>query len=93
MSVCDNAFSYNSFTKYGEVKMDTDLIAFETLIAAQETAKWTYWMMFATWFAGAATFSAVVLTLYIANRKPVPSLKITASNVIISPLPGITQQG
>ncbi len=39
--------------------MDTNLIAFETLKAAQETAKWTYWMMFATWFAGAATFSAV----------------------------------
>lgn len=80
--------------------MDTDLIAFEslitaqqTLIAAQETAKWTYWMMFATWFAGAATFSAVVLTLYIANRKPVPSLKISASGSIIAPLPGITQTG
>ncbi|EJB8470228.1 hypothetical protein MW376_000255 [Citrobacter freundii] len=73
--------------------MDTNLIAFETLIAAQETAKWTYWIMFATWFSGAATFSAVVLTLYIANRKPVPSLKISASGSIISPSPGITQQG
>ncbi|ECP4654213.1 hypothetical protein MQ524_002500 [Salmonella enterica] len=59
MSACDNAFGYNRFTNYGEVKMDTNLIAFETLKAAQETAKWTYWMMFATWFAGAATFSAV----------------------------------
>lgn len=93
LSACDNAFGYTRFTKYREVKMDTDLIAFEALIAAQETAKWTYWMMFATWFSGAATFSAVVLTLYIANRKPVPSLKITASGSIISPLPGITRQG
>ena len=73
--------------------MDTDFIAFETLIAAQETAKWTYWMMFATWFAGAATFSAVILTLYISNRKPVPSLKIDTSASIISPIPGISQQG
>lgn len=73
--------------------MDTDFIAFETLKAAQETAKWTYWMMFATWFAGAATFAAVVLTLYIANRKPVTSLKITASAAIISPASGIAQQG
>lgn len=51
------------------------------------------WMMFATWFAGATTISAVVLTLYIANRNPLPSLKITASGSIISPLPGITQHG
>lgn len=73
--------------------MDTNLIAYETMLAAQETAKWTYWMMFATWFAGAATFSAVVLTLYISNRKPIPELAITSSVSIISPRPGIAKQG
>ncbi|HKN05511.1 MAG TPA: hypothetical protein VJY31_16415 [Buttiauxella sp.] len=73
--------------------MDADFISLETMIAAQETANWTFWMMFATWFAGLATFSAVILSLYLANRKPVPKLKITSSASIISPLPNVCKQG
>jgi len=80
--------------------MDTDLIAFEsliaaqqTMIAAQETAKWTYWMMFATWFAGGATLSAVLVSLYIANKKPVPRINSFVDATIIAPAPGISMVG
>lgn len=65
--------------------MDADLISFETMIATQETAKWTFWMMFATWFAGAATFMAVITSLYIANRKPVPKFFVSQSAGLIAP--------
>ncbi|EKN3986079.1 hypothetical protein ACS90Y_001640 [Yersinia enterocolitica] len=64
--------------------MDTDLIAFESMLAAQETAKWTYWMMFATWFAGFATLSAVVVSLYLANRKPISKIDSSISGCITS---------
>lgn len=73
--------------------MDTDFIALETMIAAQETAKWTLWMMFATWTAGAATFSAVVTSLYIANRKPKPRIKATCGTTIVAPSPGVSMMG
>ncbi|ORM64526.1 hypothetical protein PRCB_16485 [Pantoea rodasii] len=73
--------------------MDTDFIALETMLAAQETAKWTLWMMYATWVAGTATFLAVVTTLYLANRKPKPSISSHCSTVIISPAPGISLIG
>lgn len=65
--------------------MDADLISFETMIATQETAKWTFWMMFATWFAGVATFMAVVTSLYVANRKPVPKFVASLSTGLIAP--------
>lgn len=65
--------------------MDADLISLETMIATQETARWTYWMMFATWFAGAATFMAVVTSLYVANRKPVPKFVASLSSGLIAP--------
>ncbi|MEB7559165.1 hypothetical protein NGC38_21885 [Kluyvera cryocrescens] len=65
--------------------MDTNLIAYETLLAAQETAKWTYWMMFATWFTGGATFAAVLVSLYLATHETKVRLKIKVDekNLII----------
>lgn len=48
--------------------MDADLISYESMIAAKETARWTFWIMWATWFAGVATFGAVVLSLWLARR-------------------------
>ncbi|PHM25770.1 hypothetical protein [Xenorhabdus budapestensis] len=47
--------------------MDTDLISFEAMIAAQQSAKWAYWAMFGTWFAGIATFFAVLVALFNAS--------------------------
>lgn len=80
--------------------MDSDLIAFETLLAArdtllatQETARWTFWVMVATWVAGIATFAAVVVSLYIANRKPKSFITSTNSIAIVSPAPGISVMG
>ncbi|HBH7067987.1 hypothetical protein [Enterobacter bugandensis] len=73
--------------------MDSDLISYEALIAAQETAKWTYKMMFATWFAGGATLAAVIVTLYLANRKPVASITSTSSTSIVAPPEGLSMMG
>lgn len=73
--------------------MDSDLIAFETLLsardallAAQETARWTFWIMVATWVAGISTTAAVVVSLYLANRKPKPILYSSISSCILQPL-------
>ncbi|HHQ6721957.1 TPA: hypothetical protein ACSTNG_001695 [Serratia fonticola] len=80
--------------------MDTDLIAYETLLSARdtllatkETAMWTFWMMVATWVAGCATFAAVVVSLYIANRKPISRITSTSGAAIVSPSPGISLIG
>ncbi|OMQ22174.1 hypothetical protein [Serratia oryzae] len=80
--------------------MDSDIIAFETLLSArdallatQETAKWTFWIMVATWVAGCATFAAVVVSLYIANRKPISRITSTCGTAIVSPSPGISLIG
>lgn len=73
--------------------MDSEFIALETMIAAQETARWTLWMMYATWTAGAATFSAVLVSLYIANMKPKQRIKSTCNTVIVAPLPGVSMFG
>lgn len=80
--------------------MDTDLIAFESLITAQqslavaqETAKWNYLMMFATWFAFGATFLAVVVSLYLANRKPISKISASAYTSIMSISPGVSAMG
>lgn len=73
--------------------MDSDFIALETMIAAQETARWTLWMMFATWASGFATLSAVVVSLYLANRKPVSTIKSTCNTALISPGQGISMMG
>lgn len=73
--------------------MDSDLIAFETLLtardallAAQETARWTFWTMVATWVAGIATLAAVIVSLYLANRKPKPILYSSISACILQPI-------
>lgn len=73
--------------------MDSDLIAFETLLAArdallatQETARWTFWTMVATWVAGIATLAAVIVSLYLANRKPKPILFSSISACILQPI-------
>lgn len=73
--------------------MDSDLIAFETLLSArdallatQETARWTFWIMVATWVAGIATSAAVIVSLYLANRKPKPILYSSISACILQPI-------
>lgn len=75
------------------MRMDSDLIAFETLLsardallAAQETARWTFWIMVATWVAGISTTAAVVVSLYLANRKPKPILYSSISGCILQPI-------
>lgn len=50
--------------------MDADLISYESMLAAQKAADWAYWSMVATWVSGIATFMAVALSLYLANRRP-----------------------
>lgn len=68
--------------------MNDNFISYETMIATQDTAKWTYWMMFATWFAGAATFMAVITSLYIANKKPTPKFDVSVYSGLIAPPEG-----
>lgn len=70
--------------------MNTDFVSFETLIstreavlAAQETARWTFWIMIATWVAGIATTAAVIVSLYLANRKPKPFISSSITSCII----------
>lgn len=58
--------------------MVSDYISYESMVAARETAKWTFWIMWATWFAGAATFSAVVVSLWLARRREKIDIKCTA---------------
>lgn len=59
--------------------MDDKSIAFQSLVAAQNAADWAFWAMIGTWFSGAATLSAVVLSLYLANRKSKPHVRASAS--------------
>ncbi|HAX9712339.1 hypothetical protein O3T12_18110 [Serratia marcescens] len=52
--------------------MNTDIIAFEQLLSAQEVARFTFWIMIGTWVAGVATSLAVMITLYVTyNQKRV----------------------
>ncbi|WP_440531012.1 hypothetical protein [Serratia marcescens] len=44
--------------------MDADLISYESMLTAQESAKWAFWGMVATW--GSLVVSA--LTLMLAYR-------------------------
>lgn len=73
--------------------MDANYIAYETLVATRATANWAFWSMIGTWFAGLATFSAVLVSLYIANKKPVPRINSSVDATIISPAPGISMVG
>jgi len=80
--------------------MNSDWIAFETLLSArdallasQETAKWTFWIMVATWVAGIATSAAVIVSLYLANRKPKPIINSSVSGCILQPIGRGTEYG
>lgn len=73
--------------------MDSDWISFQTLLTAQdtlqatqETARWTYLMMVATWVAGISTSAAVILSLYLANRRPRPIINTSISACILQPI-------
>ncbi|HII0005402.1 TPA: hypothetical protein ACYX6I_000445 [Klebsiella variicola] len=63
-------------TKF-EVMMNADYISYESLVAARDAAKWAYWSMIGTWVAGLATFLAVLVSLYLANRRSRPVLSIS----------------
>lgn len=51
--------------------MNSDYISSEALIAARDTAYWAKLSAYGTWFAGVATFLAVITSLFIAfiNRR------------------------
>ncbi|WP_129543781.1 hypothetical protein [Serratia sp. 1D1416] len=55
--------------------MEANLISYESMLAARESARWAYWSMIGTWLAGIATFAAVVTSLYIAKMRPKPRIK------------------
>lgn len=80
--------------------MDSDWISYESLLtardallAAQETARWTYWIMIATWVAGISTTLAVVTSLYLANRRPKPIVNTSISACILHPIGGGLEHG
>ncbi|MFB5745078.1 hypothetical protein ACE38U_09325 [Cedecea sp. S5-13] len=50
--------------------MDSNYIAYETLVANRNAADWAFWSMIGTWFAGLATFLAVCVSLHLGLRKP-----------------------
>ncbi|WP_431651376.1 hypothetical protein [Enterobacter roggenkampii] len=64
--------------------MDANSISYESMIAAKEAATWALWSMIGTWFAGIATFMAVLVSLYLANGKTRPRLKADVSWSVIS---------
>lgn len=67
--------------------MDSDLIALETMIAAKDTADFTFWIMIGTWVAGIATALAVTISLYVTVTQKLVRLRLDATErVIISPL-------
>lgn len=52
--------------------MAVDYLSYETLLAAKDTARYTYWIMIGTWIAGIATSLAVIISLYVTlNQKRV----------------------
>lgn len=57
--------------------MNADYISYESLVAARDAAKWAYWSMIGTWVSGLATFLAVLVSLYLANRRSRPVLSIS----------------
>ncbi|AVJ17203.1 hypothetical protein CLM71_08695 [Serratia sp. MYb239] len=59
--------------------MDEKVAALAALQSAQDSATWAYWAMIGTWFSGIATFSAVWMALYLANRKPKAIVKCSVS--------------
>lgn len=63
--------------------MEADKISIEMLTAAKASAMWAFWSMIGTWFAGLATFCAVLTSLYLALKKPKSHLtgKVTVKRV------------
>lgn len=67
--------------------MDSDLIALETMLAAKDTADFTFWIMIGTWVAGIATALAVIISLYVTvNQKRVRLRFDMSEKVVLSPL-------
>lgn len=62
--------------------MDEKVVALAMLQAAKDSAEWAFWSMVGTWFAGIATFLAVVVSLYIANRRPKPKIRASVSHSV-----------
>ena len=63
--------------------MDANYIAYQTLVANRDAADWAFWSMVGTWFAGVATFLAVLIAL----RRPVPRIRGSVRMIIVSPPP------
>lgn len=57
--------------------MDEKEIAIAVLQATQSSATWAFWSMIGTWVSGIATFLAVIVSLYLANRRSRPVLNVT----------------
>ncbi|WP_337026090.1 hypothetical protein [Pantoea eucrina] len=67
--------------------MDSDLIALETMLAAKDTADFTFWIVIGTWVAGIATALAVIISLYVTvNQKRVRLRFNMSEKVLLSPL-------
>lgn len=62
--------------------MDEKIMSIAALKAAQEAANWARWTMIGTWFSGLATFGAVFMALYLANRRPKAIVKCSVSRSI-----------
>ncbi|EPF6161718.1 hypothetical protein MWS90_003639 [Citrobacter sedlakii] len=62
------------------------------MLTPEESA---YWTMLGTWFTGAATFGAVVTSLFIALRKPKSKLRIIVGerDIITTGQPGVDEHG
>ncbi|EPE0659212.1 hypothetical protein ACSFR1_001915 [Escherichia coli] len=67
--------------------MAVDYLSYEAMLAAKDTAKYTYWIMIGTWVAGIATSLAVIITLYVtANQKRVKLRFDISEKVMVSAL-------
>lgn len=67
--------------------MDADIIAFESLQAAKDAAHWAFLAMVGTWFAGIATFAAVLVSLHLSRATTKVKLKCNiAERIIITAL-------
>ncbi|MDH0055736.1 hypothetical protein [Pantoea ananatis] len=59
--------------------MDDKAIALASLQATVDSARWAYWSMIGTWLSGVATLLAVILSLYLANRRIKPLINADVS--------------
>ncbi|EOJ9253605.1 hypothetical protein [Klebsiella michiganensis] len=63
--------------------MAVDYLSYETLLAAKDTARYTYWIMIGTWIAGIATSLAVIITLYVTLNQKRVRLRFDISEKIV----------